>query len=119
MRMAVPGGSVTGPSPATQLPARVPSASVKLADVISGSPGSNDHPAIQIVRRVRVASAAPAGTLTARAPTFRLKAEATRVDWEEATRVDWAEATRVDWAEATRVDCAEATRVDGAEAAGV
>src|SRR5258708_2537876 len=60
--MALFDGSLTARSPATQLPTRVPSASVNVADVISGSPGSNDHPEIHRAPTRTVASDPEAGT---------------------------------------------------------
>src|SRR5260221_626859 len=71
IRMALFEGSVTAGSPATQVPTTVPSASENVADVISGSPGSKDHPAIQRARTREEASLARGGTVTAGVPIFR------------------------------------------------
>src|SRR5262245_7102408 len=46
MRMALPAGRRTGRSPATHVPIGDPSADVKVADVISGSPCTNVQPLI-------------------------------------------------------------------------
>lgn len=91
MRMALFAGSVTGPSPATQVPTTVPFASENVAEVISGSPGSKDQPDIQRGRTRDAASVPPAGMVTAGSPIFRLKAEAT-TEGEEADRSRGADA---------------------------